>query len=96
MNDPNIKRASLAQLREMNDRGLLTHNPDAPEGESLGAAFWAKAELREPSRPRPRSVHLKLDPDVFEFFYEKSGGKGHLTKMQNVLRAYVAAHSHDR
>jgi uncharacterized protein (DUF4415 family) len=80
----------------MKDKGLLTHNSDAPEGESLGADFWAKAEVRGPGRPRPRSVHLKLDPDVFEYFYEESGGKGHLTRMQNVLRAYVAAHTRDR
>ena len=40
---------------------------------------------------KPRSVHLKLDADVFEFFYEESRGKGHLTRMQNVLRAYAEA-----
>lgn len=34
-------------------------------------------------------MHLKLDPEVFEFF--KAGGKGHLTRMQNVLAAYVRA-----
>lgn len=39
--------------------------------------------------PPPRSVHLKLDRDVFDFF--KSQGKGHLTRMQNVLKAYVRA-----
>ncbi|HYD08277.1 MAG TPA: BrnA antitoxin family protein [Reyranella sp.] len=38
----------------------------------------------------PRSVHLKLDPDVFDYF--KSLGKGHITKMQEVLRAYANAH----
>ncbi|MGV8841173.1 MAG: BrnA antitoxin family protein [Bauldia sp.] len=41
---------------------------------------------------RPRSVHLKLDPDVFEFFWQEAQGKGHITRMQNVLRAYVRAH----
>jgi len=38
----------------------------------------------------PKSVHLKLEPEVFDFF--KSQGKGHLTKMQEVLKAYVTAH----
>jgi uncharacterized protein (DUF4415 family) len=38
-----------------------------------------------------RSVHLKLDPEVFDFFYQEAGGKGHLTRMQNVLKAYVNA-----
>jgi uncharacterized DUF497 family protein len=96
MREPNIRRASLAELKEMKEKGKLAHNPDAPEGENPGADFWTRAELRGPNRPRTRSVHLKLDPDVFEFFYEESGGKGHLTKMQNVLRTYVSAHRQQR
>ncbi|WP_201776110.1 BrnA antitoxin family protein [Devosia geojensis] len=39
----------------------------------------------------PTSVHLKLEPEVFDFF--KSQGKGHITRMQNVLKAYVRAHT---
>lgn len=74
----------------MKEAGELFHDPKAPEGESLGAEFWAEAEIEEPKRPR--SVHLKLDPDVFEFFRQQAGGKGHLTKMQNVLKAYANAH----
>lgn len=74
----------------MKDRGELTHDSAAPEGEELGPDFWAKAELVEPRKPR--SVHLKLDPEVFEFFHRQAGGKGHLTKMQNVLKAYAKAH----
>ena len=73
----------------MREAGELHHNRDAPVGESLGREFWAKAKLSS-SKPTPKSVHLKLDPEVFEFF--KSQGKGHLTKMQEVLKAYVAAH----
>jgi uncharacterized protein (DUF4415 family) len=76
----------------MKERGEFHHNPNAPTGESLGPEFWAKAEIKGPRRPR--SVHLKLDPDVFEFFYTESKGKGHLTRMQNVLRAYVDARRH--
>jgi uncharacterized protein (DUF4415 family) len=48
---------------------------------------WTRAELVLP-RPK-RSVHLRLDPDVVEFF--KAEGKGHITRMQAVLRAYVDA-----
>jgi uncharacterized protein (DUF4415 family) len=91
MSASNIRRASLADIRKMKEANELRHDPDAPEGEDLGAAFWAKADIREPSKPR--SVHLKLDPEVFEFFHAQSGGKGHLTKMQNVLKAYAKAHS---
>jgi len=35
------------------------------------------------------SVHLRLDSDVVEWF--KANGKGHLTRMNAVLKAYVKA-----
>lgn len=72
----------------MYDRGEL--EPSGDEGEmpddEFPDDFWEKAVVVEPP---PRSVHLKLDPEVFHFF--KAGGKGHLTRMQNVLKAYVKA-----
>ena len=74
----------------MREAGQLFHDAKALDGEDLGAEFWAKAELSGPLKPR--SVHLKIDPEVFDFFYAQSSGKGHLTRMQNVLRAYVKAH----
>jgi uncharacterized protein (DUF4415 family) len=86
-----IKRASLDSIRAMKEAGRLHHDPDAPAGgEDLGADFWAKATLDRPKSP-PHSVHLKLDPEVFDFF--KRQGKGHLTRMQDILRAYVRAHT---
>jgi uncharacterized protein (DUF4415 family) len=38
------------------------------------------------------SVHLRLDSDVVEWF--RARGKGHLTRMNAVLRAYVEAQKH--
>lgn len=90
MNDPILKRASLADIRRMKDKGELFHDPEAKEEESLGAEFWAKAGVRRPEQRR--SVHLKLDADVFEFFFSESHGKGHIRWMQNVLKAYAEAH----
>jgi uncharacterized protein (DUF4415 family) len=53
---------------------------------------WTRAEL---VMPRPRqSVHLRVDPEVLDFF--KAGGKGHITRMQAVLRAYVDAQKRRR
>jgi uncharacterized protein (DUF4415 family) len=49
-----------------------------------------KAKISGPIRPMRYSVHLRLDPEVVELF--KGGGKGHITRMQAVLRAYVDAH----
>jgi len=88
MSGDDIRRASLAELRAKHDAGELHHRPNAPEGESLSPEFWEKAVLIHPKSPT--SVHLKLEPDVFAFF--KKDGKGHLTRMQNVLKAYVEAH----
>ncbi len=85
-----MKRASLAELRARKARGELKNGADASEGESLGVKFWSKAEIKAPERKR--SVHLKLDSDVFSFFYEQADGKGHLTQMQAVLKAYADAH----
>ncbi|WP_454848638.1 BrnA antitoxin family protein [Rhizobium binxianense] len=91
MAGPNTKRASLADIRRMKEKGDLFHDPHAPEGEDLGAEFWAKAKIEGPRKPR--SVHLKLDPEVFDFFYSQARGKGHLTRMQDVLKAYMRAHT---
>lgn len=82
-----MKRASLSEIAEMDRKGELHYNPDAPAGESLGPDFWDKAVLIEPKTAT--SVHLKLDSEVFAYF--KQGGKGHLTRMQNILKAYVEA-----
>ncbi len=73
----------------MRDAGKLYHNTGAPAGEDLGPEFWAKAVLVTPRKPK--SVHLKLDPEVFDYFVQITGGKGHLTRMQAVLKAYVEA-----
>ncbi|MBX9907434.1 MAG: BrnA antitoxin family protein [Beijerinckiaceae bacterium] len=88
MSEGDIRRATLAELGAMRRRGELYYNPDAPEGPDLGEDFWANAVVVEPAAERT-SVHLKLDAAVFDFF--KQGGKGHLTRMQNVLKAYVEA-----
>ncbi|MCF6199807.1 MAG: BrnA antitoxin family protein [Hyphomicrobiaceae bacterium] len=60
---------------------------DIPE---LDDAFWREARKIEHPMTR-KSVHLKLDEEVFEYF--KRGGKGHISRMQAVLRAYVDAKS---
>ncbi|HET7412340.1 MAG TPA: BrnA antitoxin family protein [Pararhizobium sp.] len=61
---------------------------DAPEGPTLDADFWAHARIVEPRGKK--SVHLRVDADVLDFF--KAQGKGHLTRMNAVLKAYADAH----
>jgi uncharacterized protein (DUF4415 family) len=83
------RTASLEEITRMRERGELFHDPNAPVGPSLGADFWKHAKLVMPPAKRP--VHLKIDRDVFDYFVRESGGKGHLTKMQNVLKSYAEA-----
>jgi uncharacterized protein (DUF4415 family) len=35
-------------------------------------------------------VHLRLEPEVLEFF--RAQGKGHIARMQAVLKTYADAH----
>jgi len=91
MNGKNIKTASLDDLIAMKNAGAIRDNPDAPAGPNLGKDFWKEAKVVMPAKRK--SVHLKLDESVYERFYEMAKGKGHLTLMQNVLKAYVDAHS---
>lgn len=80
---------SLTELRAMRDRGEDRTRPDAPEGEDLGEDFWAKAVWVEPAGRK--SVHLRLQQDVYDFFVTETGGKGHIARMQAVLKAYADA-----
>jgi uncharacterized protein (DUF4415 family) len=80
-------RHSLSQIQTLRERGEDKVIVDAPEAEPLGAEFWNAARVVMPGRRT--SVHLRLDSDVVEWF--KANGKGHLTRMNAVLRAYVEA-----
>ena len=88
MNSKSIKTASLDDIRAMERAGELHETVDGKAGEELGRDFWAHAQIVRGKAPR--SVHLKIDADVFDYF--KQQGKGHLTKMQDVLKAYMLAH----
>ena len=90
MADDDIKRSSLDEIRKMRARGLTKATPaDAPEIE-LDENFWRNAEIVETAAPRKTDVHLRVDPETFEFF--RAGGKGHLTRMAKVLKAYADSH----
>jgi uncharacterized protein (DUF4415 family) len=80
-------RHSLSEIGKLRERGKGKTSKDAPEAESLGAEFWKSARVAMPHGKT--SVHLRLDNDVVEWFRAK--GKGHLTRMNAVLRAYVEA-----
>jgi uncharacterized protein (DUF4415 family) len=81
---------SLSEVEALRERGEDPACPNAPEAESLGADFWKSARVVLPSGKT--SVHLRLDSDFVDWF--KARGKGHLTRMNAVLRAYVEAQRH--
>ena len=55
--------------------------------QSLGEEVWRQARAVTPlGKP---SMHLRLDSDIVAWF--KTTGKGHLTRMDAVLRAYFDA-----
>jgi uncharacterized protein (DUF4415 family) len=81
---------SLSQIKAMRERDEDHTSSEAPEAESLGADFWSSARVVMPAGKT--SVHLRLDTDVVDWF--KGAGKGHLTRMNAVLRAYVEAQKH--
>ena len=61
---------------------------DADHDDEGAFEDWTKAKLVIPSRKQ--SVNLRLENDIVDFF--KKQGKGHISKMQAVLRSYVNAH----
>jgi len=85
-------RYSLSEIEAKRARGEDQTRADAPEAQSLGEDFWKHARVVTP--PGKTSVHLRLDSDIFDWF--KAGGKGHLTRMNAVLRAYVDAQRRGR
>ena len=81
---------TMSEIRAMRARGEDMTREDAPEAEDdLGPDFWKGARVVMPSDRGKTSVHLRLDADVVEWF--RAHGKGHLTRMNAVLRAYVEA-----
>jgi len=92
MADEDTKRYSAAQLERIAARGDYVPTRDgAPEIE-LDEHFWHHAKVVVP--PGKTSVHLRLDKDVLAWF--KAQGRGHLTRMNAVLRAYMEAHQGER
>jgi len=99
--DKNIKSYTAAELKakraqSRTDLGRVDAQTDAElerliaedEDERGLHADWTQARLVLPQAKQ--SVHLRLEQEIISFF--KSKGKGHISRMQAVLKAYVDAH----
>lgn len=85
MGKGDFARYSLEQLREIVERD---DNNILAEALASGDDFrWTMAPLPTPTGKT--SVHLRVDSDVLQWF--RGQGKGHLTRMNAVLRAYMEA-----
>lgn len=74
----------------MRAQGLTKATPtDAPEIE-LDEEFWRNARIVSTEPQRKTSVHLRIEPETLAFF--RAAGKGHLTRMARVLKAYAQSH----
>jgi len=71
-------------------RGELAATRRATEEIELDESFWRNARVIMPNAVGKTSVHLRIDRPVLDWF--KDQGKGHLTRMNAVLRAYYEAH----
>lgn len=80
-----ISKKRLDEIDAIPDEQIDTS--DIPE---LDEAFFKNARLVLPAGPNKKTVTMRLDEDVIDWF--KSHGKGHLTRMNAVLRAYMLTH----
>jgi uncharacterized protein (DUF4415 family) len=83
-----IRQHSLEKLRKQRSQGRTKTRADAPT-HHVDADFWASARLVMPP-PGKASVHLRIDSDVLEWF--RAQGRGHLSRMNAVLRSFMEAH----
>jgi uncharacterized protein (DUF4415 family) len=85
-----MSKYSADELEELYERGETENRDDAPRL-SLGPDFWKNARVVMPP-PGKSSIHLRVDTDVLQWFKEQ--GRGHLTRMNAVLRSFMEAHKH--
>jgi uncharacterized protein (DUF4415 family) len=92
MGENDTRKYSLEELRELRKRGETETRADAPVF-SLESDFWENARVVMPP-PGKSSIHLRVDTDVLDWF--KAQGRGHLTRMNAVLRSFMEAQKQHR
>ena len=77
-----ISAERLAQIGAISDADI-----DFSEIPEMDAAFFQTARLVMPTGLSKQAISMRVDDDVLAWF--KSQGKGHLSRMNAVLRAYM-------
>jgi len=78
-------RADLGRLRKTKEAEIAATSP--PELADLPDDFWDDAVVVTP--PPKEAISLRVDRDVLDWF--RSHGPGYQTRMNAVLRSYMAA-----
>lgn len=79
-----ISKRRLAEIEAIADADI--NRSDLPE---MDAAFFETARLVLKPSAAKQAVSLRLDEDVIAWF--RAQGPGHLSRMNQVLRAYMLA-----
>ena len=87
---PSRGRAKIARLRRISDAEIARTSP--PELAALPADFWNDAAIVVPTAKT--AISLRVDQDVLAWF--RTSGPRYQTRMNAVLRSYVAAMSAGR
>ena len=82
---PSRGKADLARLREMSEAEIAEMSP--PELADLPERFWDDAVVVTP--PRKEAISLRVDQDVLNWYRDQ--GPRYQTRMNAVLRSYMAA-----
>ena len=80
-----ISKKRLAEIAAINDEDI-----DTSDIAEVNEHFFRTARLIMPESGTKKAVSMRIDEDVLEWF--KAQGKGHLSRMNAVLRAYMIAH----
>jgi uncharacterized protein (DUF4415 family) len=81
------KQYSLETLKAERARAKPRAQANAP-AQPVDEEFWQTARVVMPPANKT-SIHLRLDADVLKWFREQ--GRGHLSRMNAVLRSYMDA-----
>lgn len=79
-----VSNTNWQQLATMEDKDI-----DMSDIDELTDDFFRQAEIRVPSK---KSVTMRLDSDVIEYF--KSQGQGYQTRINKLLRSYMDVQLH--
>jgi len=88
MASDDTRQYSPETLKAERAAGKTRTRADAP-AYPVDDDFWQSARVVMPQHNKA-SVHLRLDADVLEWFREQ--GRGHLSRMNAVLRSFMDAH----